>query len=78
MDGFIYYVGVLCLAALSVFTALYFFESLKWAYIDTRRASRHIKKGASKIAVTKVLIIIFWSEFTEGLVRGVIGVKRTE
>ncbi len=77
MDSFIYYIGVLCLATLSVVIALYLFESLKWAYIDTKRASRHIKNGASKIAVTKVLIIIFWSEFTEGLVRGVTGVKRT-
>lgn len=77
MDGFIYYTGALCLATLSVVVALYLFESLKWAYLDTRKASRHIKKGASKIAVTKVLIIIFWSEFTEGLVRGLTGVKRT-
>lgn len=77
MDGFIYYVGVLCLATLFVFIALYLFESLKWAYIDTRTASRHIKKDASKVAVIKVLIIIFWNEFTEGLVRGLTGVKRT-
>ncbi|MEC8325905.1 MAG: hypothetical protein VX100_07395 [Pseudomonadota bacterium] len=76
MNTLIYFLGSALLFYIIWILLCIFITAAYWGMQDVKKAIKHIKKGASKRAVFKALVILFWCEFKSSLKRSISGAKR--